>query len=327
MRTDADRFYEIALGFITTQVTRALVQLGVPGRLANGPKSTDELAAAAGADPDGMLRLARAAAAFGLLEAGADGRYGLTSVGRLLQPGPGSLDALVLAMTSPGIAGTVEHLGEAVRTGASPAPKVHGTDLWSYYHANPEEAATFGRGMAGVTAATLPGLLAAFDPAPYEHIMDVGGGHGMVLAALLERAPGARGVLFDQPQMVAQAAPHDRIEPRGGDFLEEVPPGGDLYVIKNVLHDWGDADAGRILANCRRAGRPGHHLAIVEWFAAPVESENRLPPLLDFLLLCTLGGRLRTEGEFRSLLTANGYAIERMTPLSGAETLVLARAG
>lgn len=325
MRKDFEQVMALIFATIAGNVTTAICRLDIPDLLADGPKTSAELAEAAGADPDSMYRLVRAAAAYGVLTETEPGRFALTDVGETLRATPGSLRDLVLAFGDPGFRTTASALDTAVRKGRSPAPEVLGSDLWTFFHAHPDEAAHFIGAMGGVTVATMPGILDALDATPYKRIVDIGGSQGEFLTALLERTPGATGVLFDQPHVVDGAPAHDRIEPYGGDLFGELPPGGDLYVLKNVLHDWNATDAGRILDGVRKAGAPGHRVTVIEWLI-PDGGEDTLPFSIDVFLFAVVGGHIRTEAEWRELFAAHGYELSGNIGVPGGIHLVSATA-
>jgi len=325
MRKDFEQVMALIFATIAGNVTTAICRLDIPDLLADGSKTSAELAEAAGADPGSMYRLARAAAAYGVLTETETGRFALTDVGQTLRAIPGSLRDLVLAFGDPGFSRTAAALDTAVRKGRSPAPEVLGSDLWSYFHEHPDEAGHFVGAMGGVTLATLPGILEAFDTAPYRRIVDIGGSQGEFLTALLGKAPDATGVLFDQPHVVDGAPAHDRVERYGGDLFGELPPGGDLYVLKNVLHDWDDKDAGRILDGTRRAGLPGHRVTVIEWLI-PDGGDDTLPFSIDLFLFSVVGGHIRTEREFRDLFAAHGYELSANIGVPGGIHLVSATA-
>jgi SAM-dependent methyltransferase len=182
--------------------------------------------------------------------------------------------------------------------------------------------------MTGLSASFAGPVTAAFDTAPYKRIVDVGGGHGNLLRALLGRAPHATGVLFDLPE-VAGGAPDALadlpIEIVGGSSFDGVPAGGDLYFLQHVLHDWDDSDVAKILRNCHRAGQPGHTLAVVE-LCLPERPSGWLPFLLDLHMLVESGGRERTERDFRALLAGAGYELEKAIGLvGGGQHILVAR--
>ncbi len=234
-------------------------------RLASGTSSIDDLARECGADRDALYRLLRAAASLGVCSETGGKRFAPASLGETLRSdAPGSLRDLIIAETAPGHWLPWGKLADAVRSGASTMRATLGVpDPWTYYAKNAEEGKSFARGMGNLSAIVSADVARVYQPKA-QRIVDVGGSEGVLLRGLLERAPGARGVLFDRAEVVAHAKPSDRIEVVSGDFFAEVPAGGDLYVLKSILHDWPDDRCEVILKNCHRAAAPGARLLVVE---------------------------------------------------------------
>jgi O-methyltransferase domain/Dimerisation domain len=326
------RVMELITSLWMTHVTAAIARLGVPDHLAGGPRTAAELAGAVSADAAAMARLLRAGAGLGLVEEVPPGRYALTALGECLVTGAGTLRDYAVMMTDPFQARPLEHFAQAIASGRPAAHAALGCDIWAYLRGHPDQASHFAGAMTGLSAARAPVVAACFDPSPYQRIVDVGGGHGVLLRALLARAPQASGVLFDLPEVVAGAAdavagcPGPPIETAGGSFFDGVPAGADLYVLAHVLCDWDDGPAAKILANCHRAGQPGHTLAVVEALLPQRPGDALIPFLLDLHLLVTNGGKIRPAGEFRALLAGAGYELERIINLPGGQNIVLARA-
>jgi hypothetical protein len=310
-----DQVFQTLADFWTAQAVHAAARLGLADHLAEGPRSAAELAASTRTHAPSLARLLRALAAAGLLRESA-GRYRLTPFGEALRTdAPGSLRPLVLWALGGEQNRAWGSLLHSIETGRPAFDHVYGQSLWDYYARHPEAAAGFNDAMTAGTAAVGPAVLEAFDFSPYRTVVDVGGGHGRFLASILESNPNARGVVFDAPHVVAGAREHladrglgGRCEVVGGDFFESVPAGGDLYVLKWILHDWDDRRALVILRNCRRAlASSGGRLLLIEF----VLSEDGEPfgPMVDLNLLAMAGGQERTEGEFRSLLAEAGFEL------------------
>lgn len=315
------RLRQLIFGHLSSQIVASAVRLGIVDALAGGPRSGRELAQLTGAPPDVVLRFLRACAALGLLERRADDVFALTPLGEWLRSGRRSLRDLAVAMAAPGHWRSIERLLETVRTGRPAPPSVLGTDLWEYYRHNPEEGAAFAAAMSNVSEVVAEEVVDHLDVSAYRRIVDVGGSQGVVLARLLEANPSAEGVLFDLPEVLegARAAIEarglaDRVELRSGDFFEEVPAGGDLYVLKHILHDWDDEHAANILRSCHRASRPGSTVVLVERLLGPESSP--VDYVADLLMLVMFGGKERSQPEFEELLAAGGYRLERVVPLS-----------
>lgn len=318
----AAQLIKMAWGYLVTQVLGAVARLGLADKLVAGPRSSAELTGATGADPDGLARLLRAATTAGLIAECEPDRFTLTRVGACLATNaqPVSLRDFAMMLSDPGVWLPAGRLFDAVMTGRSTAAAELGMGIWDYYQANSEEDATFGRAMEGMSANVSAEVAACCDVTRFSRIVDIGGNHGALLVDLLKAAPQATGVLFDRPEVIAEARPvitacglAERVELVGGDFLTKVTPGGDLYVLKSVLHNWDDAHALRILANCQRAARPGSTLLVVE-SVVPTEPEPSPLHLFNLLMLVQVGGRERTREQHQTLLETAGYRLERVVP-------------
>ena len=326
------RVMELITSLWKTHVTAAIARLGVPDHLVHGPQTAAELAGAVSADAGAMARLMRAGAGLGLFEEDPPDRYALTTLGECLVTGAGTFRDYAVMMTDPFQARPLEHFAQAITTGRPAAQAALGQDIWAYLREHPDQGSHFAGAMTGLSAARAPVVAAHFDTSPCRRIVDVGGGHGFLLRALLARAPGASGVVFDLPEVVSGApdsmagSPGPPIETVGGSFFDGVPAGADLYILAHVLCDWDDAPAAKILRNCHRAGQPGHTLAVVEALLPERPGDGLIPFLLDLHLLVTNGGKVRPAEDFRALLTGAGYEPERIIDLPGGQNIVLARA-
>jgi SAM-dependent methyltransferase len=312
-------------GYQVTQIVGTVARLGLADQLAAQPKSSAELAKVTGADPDGLARLLRAAATVGLVAEVELDRFELTPVGACLAADaqPASLRDFAIALAAPGQWLPWGRLFDAVMSGHPSTILTLGAELWDYYQNNPEEDEVFARAMEDMSASGSTEIAAHYDATRFTRIVDVGGSQGALLAGLLEAAPQATGVLFDRPEVVARARPViaargliERVDLVGGDFFTEVPAGGDLYVLRGVLHNWNDTDALRILANCHRAAQPGSMLLLVEGLK-PTEPGPSLFHLIDLLMFVQAGGRQRTREEHQALLETAGYRLGRVLTLSG----------
>ena len=309
-------------GMMTAQVTTVLARLAVADELAGGPLTAGELAARTGADPDALGRLLSAAAVYGLVRKQDAGRYALTPAGSLLRTDvKGSARAIAVGFLGAPHWQGAGMLEEIVRS-PDPVNPARPGGIYDYYGQHPEEAAWFARAMALVTGIMADQLArTSFRPLASGRIVDVGGSQGTVLAYLLRAFPAARGVLLDRaeglagaPGYLAGAGVGDRVELVAGDFLREVPPGGDLYVLSQILHNWDDESARAIVRNCHRAGRPGSGLLVIDW-VLPKGPEPSLAHLMDLIMMMILGGRERTRAEHEAMLGGEGYELVRDTAL------------
>jgi len=286
------------------------------------PRTLQALASLTSADPDGLARLLRAGATVGLFTELEDGRFELTALGAQLSNGDaaGSLGDLAIAFTAPGHWLPYGRLLDVVRTGQPKARQALGSEPWSYYASHPEERWHFARAMGSVSAKASEAVVRHYDVARCRRIVDVGGSQGMLLAGLLATAPSATGVLFDLPEVVDGArdallasGQADRVELVGGDFFERVPAGGDLYLLKSVLHDWDDERALQILRNVHRATARGARVAVIEGLL-PSHPAPSYVHLGNLLMLVQLGGRERTLEHYTDLLVEAGFVLERTVP-------------
>jgi O-methyltransferase domain/Dimerisation domain len=292
-------------GYQVSQALHVAARLGIADRLADGPRSPEELGLEA--DPDALRRLLRALAAAGVLSE-RDGRYALTELGEgLRSDAPGSLAGWAAFVGRPYHWSSWAALEHAVRTGENAFRAVHGTDVWSYRRAHPEEAEIFDGAMTSLTGRVNAAVAEAHDFGRYGTVVDVGGGRGALLAAIVARHPEVRGVLFDQPDVVAGAQLGDRCTAAGGSFFEAVPAGGDAYLLKSVLHDWPDAEAVAILRACHAAGAPVVLVVERDLTADPRAAFS------DLNMLVGPGGRERTLREYGALLDAAGFRLTGST--------------
>lgn len=308
----------IANGLRASQALFVAAQLKIADHLSEKPLNNYELAAITGTDSAALGRVMRALCALGIFSELDSGHFSLNPVAQLLRSDvSGSYRAGVLFL-----AGAVRWrcwsgLLETVKTGVKASEQVLGMPLFDFYAAHPEESKVHDDAMRAFSASHAPALLDAIDLRQAGVVVDVGGGTGELLAAILAAHPGLRGVLFDLPNVVAQAAPvlskskvADRCAVEGGSFFEHVPSHGDTYLLKQIVHDWDDARASSILRCCRRCMPQDAKLLIIER-RVPEPSEPTEPAETFFadleMLVMTSGGRERTEAEFRKLLADAGF--------------------
>ena len=308
-------------GYRISQAIHVAARLGLADELADGPRSSDELAAATGTHAPSLYRLLRALASVGVFEESDGRRFALTEVGDCLRAdSPGRLKGWAEFVGRPYHWSAWADLRHSVETGESAFLHVHGADPWQYRAGDPEESAIFDRAMTDLTRAWVHALLDSYDFGRFGVVVDVGGGRGALLAALLGEYPTMRGVLFDQPHVVAGAAEilgaagvEDRCEIAGGDFFEAVPAGGDAYVLKSIIHDWEDEEATAILRSCRQAMPAEGVLLLVERDLGP-PNESPDAKFSDLNMMVGPGGRERTVDEYRALYEAAGYHLVGVTP-------------
>jgi hypothetical protein len=324
--------FELSAGFMQTHLLRAAARLRLADLLAAGPASVEELAARAGVEADGLRRLLRALATLGVFALRRDGRYGNNRLSRTLLPeAPISLRDSALYFGSEAQLSAWGAL-EATLAGGAGGPsgfeRAHGMTTWEWFDRHPEEQEAFAGTMVGITRLYAPGVAVAYPFGEARRLCDVGGGHGDLLAEVLLRHPHLAAVLVDSPGVLATARPFlaargvlERIELVAGSFFDGVPTGCDVYLLKNILHDWDDERALRILASCRRAMQPGHRLLVVE---ALVEEDTTrdIGPLSDLQMMVVCGGRERAAGEYTRLFERAGFRLGRVVRTPGPMSVV-----
>lgn len=309
-------------GYRMTQLVFVAAKLGLADLLATGPLSVEELAARTGAQAGALERVLRTLASLGVLAEQAPRRFALTPLGDLLRADrTDTMRPLALMAGEEAYRSWAEAL-MCVMTGAPGFDRVYGANRFAYLAAHPETATDFNQSMSQISRQDAEALVAAYDFSVARTVVDIGGGQGRLLATVLGAYPALRGVLFDQPQVVAGAASlleaagvADRCERVGGDFFAAVPPEGDVYVMRSVVHDWDDERCVTILRRCAEALRPDAKLLVIE----PVISSEQAPPailLRDLQMLVMTGGRERTAEEFEALFAAAGLALLRIIPIS-----------
>lgn len=315
------RVRDLVNGYRISQAIRVATVLRIPDLLAAGPRTSDELAMASGAHPDSLYRLLAALASVGVLVEEEGRRFRQTPASDCLRrDAPASIAGWALFATGSSQWQTWSELEYSVRTGGNAFQHIFGEDSWTYRQHHPAINAEFDQAMASIAAFVTPSLLSVFDFGRFGTIVDVGGGNGALLAALLGAYPTLRGVVVDQPHVVAaagatleQAGVADRCEVVAGDFFEAVPEGGDAYVLKSIIHDWEDREAISILRTCRKAMRTGAALLLIE---RELGEPNTLPEsrFSDLNMLLGPGGRERTTQEYAALLEATGFCFVGFTP-------------
>ena len=324
---------EMILATWTSQAITAAAQLGVADALANGPLPIDELACRVGADADALGRLLRALTGRGIFRHRRDGRYELNSLAGTLRS-----DAPVSMTWAARFYGSREQrerwtlLVDSVRTGNAVVPGLRGVESFDYFAQEPELAELFNQTMTSVSKMTDATVVAGYDFSAYATIVDVGGGHGPFLAAILAATPASRGVLYDLPRVVANApsllCKHnvgDRVRIEQGSFFDSVPGGGDAYVLKNIMHDWPDEKAVQILRNVRAAAGSRATVLLVE-FVIPNHNRDFPGKWVDLEMLLNLGARERTAAEYRDLLSQAGLQMTQVVQTASPLSVVEARA-
>jgi SAM-dependent methyltransferase len=325
---DYAAMWDMVTAYRNSQLARAAAVLSLPEQLASGPRSAGEIAAAAATDPDATFRLLRLCASVGLVTAQEDGRFAGTGLLATLRADvPGSMRGLALTLSAPGHWLIWGRLPESVAEGKPQAVPALGSDLWDYYAGQPAEAADFATAMAGMTAAVGDEAARLIDTQGVERAVDVGGGNGSLMHALMAANPELTGVVLDVPSQIAEAEAEigrlgleERLTAVSGDFFEAVPE-GDLLLLRYILHDWDDASARRILTRCRESLRPGGRLLVLELTVGELGGPA-IGPSQDLNMMVLFGGRERTVDEYAALFASAGLRLVSTTPTNSPMSII-----
>lgn len=322
--TGTERLLDLIHGFRVSQAIYVIVMLGIPDLLLGQRLSCRELAERTEAQPRALYRVLRALAAAGLVHEDEGEVFSLTRLGNYLRSDvQGSRVAWVRNALRPLIWQSWGHLLHSVKSGEAAFRHVHGKDIWEFRSQSPEDNAIFDLAMREGSRRVVSELWCRYDFAQFRHIVDVGGGDGTLLAALLAGCTETSGTLFDQPHVVAnapdvfqRACVGGRCTVVAGSFFKVVPSGADAYLLKFILHDWDDDDCVRILDNCRRAMASEARTLIIERLLAP-PNEGIDGKLSDLNMMVNVGGQERSQEEFSALLQRAGLALRRVIALPG----------
>jgi cyclopropane fatty-acyl-phospholipid synthase-like methyltransferase len=322
-------------GHLASRALSAVAALGIPDLLASGPREISDICDKTGARPSETLRLMRALTFFDVFAVESGEKFSLTSLGRMLTT-DAFASALPTALLVNGAVGRAwDHIQHTLATGEPAFESLYGQDFFSYLEENSGMREIFLRSQESGMAAEVESLLKNFDFSSYETIVDVGGGDGALLAAILQANPRSRGVVVDlestvpaAEQRLVRAGLADRCTICLGDFFREVPGEGDLYLLRHVLHDWSDEDCMTLLRTCARHMSPGATLGVIE-LAIPdgfdTSLENRMAGLMDLYMMCLFGGgRERSAKEICLLLERAGFTVSSMMRLHNAVGLTIA---
>ena len=303
-------------------------KLSLADHLASGPKRSDELAAATKTHAPSLSRFMRTLAHLGLVtEHG--GQFASTRLGEALKAGaPGAARSAILTLASPWITSGWECLLESVQTGRPGLEKALGMPIFDWLAQHPEEASLFSETMVSFHGAEPAAVAAAYDFSSMTTIVDIGGATGNLLAAILDKQPEARGILYDLPHVVRDAPKliqgrglTDRVTIVSGSFFERVPEGGDAYLLSHIIHDWSEEQCLTILGHCRRVMKPTTRVLIIE-MVLPAGDVPHPGKMLDMMMLVGPGGQERTEPEYGALLNKAGLRLTKVVPTNSAVSVV-----
>jgi len=314
-------------GYVAGAVA-CLAQLGVPDLVEAAPKSAEELAKQIGADPNALYRLMRATASVGVLAEGPDGKFSQTPTSRVLcSDATPSLRAFAMMAGREWHGRGWSHLEYCVRTGKQALEQIHGMDIFEYLKVNLEEGQIFNDAMTELSMIDSPAVAEAYNFEGIRSIVDVAGGHGLLLGTILKKNPHMRGTLFEAPHVVegARNGPLKGVMERctlaSGDMFSSVPEGVDAYIMKHIIHDWPDNRCVQLLKACRKGVNPGGKLLVVD---SVIQAGNDFSPgkFLDLQMLIFPSGCERTEKQFRDLYSAAGWKLIRIIPTAAGDSIV-----
>jgi hypothetical protein len=318
---------QLIAGAWNTQAVYVAAKLGLADLLAPSPRPVADLAAATHTHARALGRLLRALASLGVFAEQPDGRFANTPLSECLLNSPGSQRGLAIMMGEEHYRAWVELL-HSVRTGECAFEHVYGQNVFTYLSEHPEQGAVFDEAMTGVHGMETHAMLDAYDFSGVGLLVDVGGGNGRTLAGVLRRYPALHGLLYDLPPVIERARPEvlasdlsGRCTALAGDFFRSVPPGGDVYHLRHIIHDWDDERSTTILRNCRAAMPPHGKLLVVE-VVIPPGNEPNWGKMLDLNMLVMPGGLERTEAEYRDLFAAAGFRLARVIPTAADVSVI-----
>ena len=312
--------FKMITGYWVSQTVGALARLGVCDLLVDGPRRADALASEVGADPSALFRVMRAAASVGVLRQHDDDQFSLTPIGETLRSNvPGSMRDMAIAQTAVGHWAPWGAFIDAVRTGETQSQKMLGKSVFEHYDDHPAERTAFMGAMQGLSELVAGELVRLVDFVGVQRVADIGGSGGTLVAAVLDAHADIGGILFDLPNVAEKA--RSAIEARGltgrcdvvgGDFFETVPGGADVYILKQILHDWNDEQCVKILSNIA-TGLPSAGRVLVLEMVIPDDRTPTPAQLMDVNMLALLPGRERTQSEYANLFRAAGLQLKSVT--------------
>jgi hypothetical protein len=322
---------QLATGYIASAALQTAVKLKLADHVAAGASTVADLAKASGVQEDALYRVLRTLASVGVFEETAPRTFALTPAADALRQVPGSLYDMALWMCDRFHFQVYADAMHSVRTGVPAVEKTFGVPVFEHFAREPQLSATFNNAMVAFSEAVLPGVLEAYDFSGINVLVDVAGGHGGVLTGVLQKYPSMRGVLADVDHVIAGA--RGRLDSLGLagrcdtaviDMFQAVPPGGDAYIMKHIIHDWDDERAGTILRNIRRVLPKDGRVILIEAVVAPGNQPD-LAKFIDIEMLMMTGGRERSADEFRALFEANGLRLTRIVPTNAPLSVIEAR--
>lgn len=325
--SDKEILGQMLVGAWITQAIYVAAELGIADLLAGGPRTPEELAERAGAHGNSLYRVLRALASVGIFAENDEGRFSLTPLAEYLRSDSPDLQRAFAIMAGAEFYESWGKLLSAVQTGKEAFRKAFGVPFFQYMTEHPERHAIYDDAMEGVAVGENESMIDAYDFSPFQSVIDVGGGNGLVVSSILRRHQGIKGILFDLPAVAerARAALSEsgldgRCQIVGGNFFSSVTAGADAYVLRHIIHDWDDDDAVTILRNCREAMNPDGKILVVE-IPIPQGNDPCFGKWLDLMML-VVGGRERTVEQYRQLFSRAGLQLNRVVPTASEISVI-----
>ena len=312
-------------GLLVHQALYAAAALRLADLLGGNDRRISDIATQIAVDEHALYRLMRFLASNGVFQETSPRTFANTELSRFLRSDvPGSVRSFMVFRGSELFFAPFGEIIHSIQTGQPAREKMYGANVFDYLKTHPELAGAFDDGMTSLSQIVAPEIAKAYDFAAWDSLMDVGGGNGVLLASILRAHSTIRGVLADLPHVVERASERGflggdlqlRSYVQGCDFFKEVPAGCRAYLMKQVIHDWDDERARRILTNCRRAIPKDGVLLLIEYIV-PEGNSWSVAKAADVAMMVLTGGRERTVDEYRELLASTGFGVNRVLPVTG----------
>ncbi len=325
----ASSLKELIMGFRTTQLISVAAKLNLADYLRESPRTTEQLSEILHTNAQELYRLLRALSSLGIFQEKNDGIFSTTPLAELLCDNtPGSLRSLAVLYGEDWLWQAYAQLLYSVKNGKQAFDYVHGQTFYDYLQQHPEAAANFHNAMTGYSGSEAAAVINAYDFYNASVVIDIGGSQGTLISSLLRENPHLSGIVFDLPLVIEKAKPDltssakdSKISYVGGNFFIDVPAGGDIYLLKSVLHNWDDASCIEILSNCRKAMKGSAKLLVIER-VIPLGNERSEAKLFDINMLVVTGGQERTEEEYGNLLSAAGFTLARIISTQSSVSII-----
>lgn len=320
---------QMLFGFIPSRAIGIAAELGIADYLTTHPKTADELAIATQSHPQSLYRLLRACASVGVFYENDKQQFSLTPMAEFLRSdSPQSLRNFAIMISDDIQFKTWGQLDHSVKTGMPAFNAVFEMPIFDYYAHNEKQGRVFHNAMTSMSMGSSMAVLEAYDFSGISKIVDIGGGHGFLIASILQKYPNMQGVLFDVPPIIEGASPllqtfgvADRCELAGGDFFKTAPAGGDAYIMKHIIHDWNDEQCVTILKHCRKGITDLGKLLVIE-MVVPEGNVPSLSKFMDLQMLAVLPGRERTETEYTTLFAKAGFKLTKVVPTQSPYSVI-----